>query len=612
MACLSSNRFTSRREQLAFSGRPGTGARTPSSDSVLIGRQPLSPHSLPAFDVREIPFSRRGSWLNLSPVTGLDTWAADIHLISHVGGIHPVLALLTTREGARVESTVTADPAELVWNVEDGGWVRATFESATTLRIVGSGIDLTMAEAAHTLTPFTGTYFFRDPLDGAYTFTSYETGRRYRVTGLAGDLTATGAEALGVAARSVTASGAQGWEVAVEEVESARAPYAMDVDIGTLVERTAAEFTRFVDAIAGWRTDETPAAALAAYVIWSATVEPAGFLRRESVLMSMHWMDKVWSWDHVFNALAVAPGDVEFALAQLLTPFDFQDETGALPDSVTHSEVLYNFVKPPIHGWGLRRLRERVSRPLAHDELAGIHALLAKWSRHWLDYRTKPGRDLPYYEHGNDSGWDNSTTFDHDRVIESPDLAAFLLVQLDVLAELSDELGNGESAQWRDARDRVRAALLDGLHDDSGFFALGVHSGTVSKRTSLLNLLPIVASDALPESVTDDLARQIRTHLTEWGLATQLPGTPEYEDDGYWRGPIWAPSTLIVEDGLRRGGHAELADTVSARFRRLCEVSGFAENFDALSGAGLRDRAYTWTASVYLVLAQDAVRRETR
>jgi hypothetical protein len=39
----------------------------------------------------------------------------------------------------------------------------------------------------------------------------------------------------------------------------------------------------------------------------------------------------------------------------------------------------------------------------------------------------------------------------------------------------------------------------------------------------------------------------------------------------------------------------------------LCETSGFAENFDALTGAGLRDRAYTWTASVYLLLARHHV-----
>ena len=93
------------------------------------------------------------------------------------------------------------------------------------------------------------------------------------------------------------------------------------------------------------------------------------------------------------------------------------------------------------------------------------------------------------------------------------------------------------------------------------------------------------------------------------GLATEPPTSEAYEPDGYWRGPIWAPSTALLVDGLRRSGHGELADLVSDRFRALCERSGFAENFDALSGQGLRDRAYTWTAAVYLVLAAAYVRR---
>ncbi len=74
-----------------------------------------------------------------------------------------------------------------------------------------------------------------------------------------------------------------------------------------VAERVATEFTDYLGAVAGWRTGETPAATLAAYTLWSATVAPAGFLTRESVLMSKHWMDKVWSWDHCFNALALAP-----------------------------------------------------------------------------------------------------------------------------------------------------------------------------------------------------------------------------------------------------------------------------------------------------------------
>ena len=118
-----------------------------------------------------------------------------------------------------------------------------------------------------------------------------------------------------------------------------------------------------------------------------------------------------------------------------------------------------------------------------------------------------------------------------------------------------------------------------------------------------------MAGRSLPTEVTERLARDIERHLTAFGPATQLVDSPEYDDDGYWRGPIWAPSTILIEDGLRVSGYEELADEVSSRFRLLCETSGFAENFDALSGAGLRDRAYTWTASAYLLLARQAVAR---
>ena len=127
-------------------------------------------------------------------------------------------------------------------------------------------------------------------------------------------------------------------------------------------------------------------------------------------------------------------------------------------------------------------------------------------------------------------------------------------------------------------------ALLASLWDGESFFALGVLNSRKSKTTSLLNLLPIVAGELLPPEVHAALAAGITSHLTEFGPATQIPGSEEYEADGYWRGPIWAPSTVLIEDGLRRSGHVALANTVSERFRRLCEKSGFAENFDALTG----------------------------
>jgi glycogen debranching enzyme len=124
-----------------------------------------------------------------------------------------------------------------------------------------------------------------------------------------------------------------------------------------------------------------------------------------------------------------------------------------------------------------------------------------------------------------------------------------------------------------------------------------------------LNLLPLVLGSRLPEEVTAAMVERLEDHLTDYGPATEPVTSACYEDDGYWRGPIWAPSTALIEDGLRTSGFTDLADVVNERFRRLCEKSGFAENFDARTGAGLRDRAYTWTAAVYLLFAADHVAR---
>src|SRR5690606_15500943 len=135
------------------------------------------------------------------------------------------------------------------------------------------------------------------------------------------------------------------WELAIEELASEGESYRGETPFDDVVAAREAEFAVYARGLApaaGRPVDD--ASQLAAYVLWSATVTPAGFMTREAVLMSKHWMDKVWSWDHCFNALALAASEPRAALDQFLLPFDHQASTGALPDSVTHSEVLYNFV----------------------------------------------------------------------------------------------------------------------------------------------------------------------------------------------------------------------------------------------------------------------------
>jgi glycogen debranching enzyme len=570
----------------------------------------------PAFSIHDIPFSTHGSWFGISPVLGEKTRADDLHLVSHQNGMHAVLRFVPVdaTTGERVETRVTATPSQLSWTHESGH-IDLAYESPDTVRLRGKKAGLRITAAAQTLTPFTGTYFYRDPVDGAHVFTSYETGRRYRITVLSGIVREiSGSQSLGGAERglTVTAEADAIWEAAVQELDSARRPYSSSTTFDEVVATAERAIGAFTDAVAPWRSPGTPAAELAAYVLWSATVDPAGLVHRPAVLMSKHWMDKVWSWDHCFNALALAPGAPALAWNQFALPFDHQDESGALPDSVTHSEVLRNFVKPPIHGWTLAHLRRRLSEPLSRAQLAAIYDMLRRWTNFWLTARRAPGANLPHYQHGNDSGWDNATTFDPERVVVTADLAAFLALQLRELGALATELGLPVAARdWLRAAEATQTAMLDELWTGEKFLARGADSGDTWSSSSLLDLMPIVLGEHLPENLGKALAVRIEAHLTPYGLASELPTSPHYRPDGYWRGPIWAPATVLIEDGLRRAGHHRLADEISARFRGLCETHGFAENFDALTGTGLRDRAYTWTASSYLLLAEAHELRNT-
>ena len=63
--------------------------------------------------------------------------------------------------------------------------------------------------------------------------------------------------------------------------------------------------------------------------------------------------------------------------------------------------------------------------PLDDRQLTETYDRLSRWTGFWLARRRVPGHHLPHYQHGNDSGWDNATTFDAGRVLETADLAAF-------------------------------------------------------------------------------------------------------------------------------------------------------------------------------------------
>lgn len=559
------------------------------------------------FDIATTPFSSHGSWMNLSPVIGVHDVSDHVHIVSHRTRVSPVFRLIPSAE----DGSWSATESKLTWSKGDAS-VEFAFQSARQIRIRARETALTL----EAVLPRSGRLFsvdsYEDPHDKSIVFTVEETGQRYRVKPLA--------DARLVASRlseasymwdsrtpSVTLEASDCAELLVEEIDGATVPGSDFPAFEDVTRAQARNFESYLDTIAGFRSERTPGVAHAAYVNWSMTVSSGGFFTRNTMLMSKHWMDKAWSWDHLFNALAITaiPDD---AWAQFWALFDHQTDAGQIPDSVAHSEIRYNYSKPPVHGLLMRPMLDQA--PPA--DLERVYDALIGWTRWWDTAMTAPGEALAHYHFGNDSGWDNSTMFDGFHPLQTPDLNAFLVLQKELLGDLARQLGRpDEAATWYLAARKTLTALMDLLWDGEKFVARHPDTGETRWTQTLLFMMPIVLGNRLPEDVTSTLVAAIASHLTEHGLATERPDSEHYEPDGYWRGPIWAPSTYLIWHGLRESGENELAAQISSRFRAICETSGFAENFDALSGEGLRDRAYTWTASVYLLLAADAELRDT-
>jgi hypothetical protein len=345
------------------------------------------------------------------------------------------------------------------------------------------------------------------------------------------------------------------------------------------------------------------------YNLWSCFARTRDVYKFDTILMSKKHMNTVFSWDHLFNALSMAALGPQKALEQFLAPFVLQAPNGVLPDLWNPGmELLWNFTKPPAHGWCFGKLMDKFD--YGAEVLTAVYGYLEKQLSWWFNYRDEDGDGLPCYAHGNDSAWDNSTVFDNGYYMVLPDLPAFLVIQMHTLARISDKLGKqSQAASWRNQAGDLLEKLMDAMYKNGIFVALQNYTHDYRPDPSSLHVhLPVILGELLDPAVMDAEAAILeKRFLTEYGLATEAPDSPRYEADGYWRGPIWAAPTYLIVDGLRRGGHGKLAETIARRYINMTAkiAKGNYENFDALSGKGLRAPGYTWSASVYMLLCME-------
>ena len=336
---------------------------------------------------------------------------------------------------------------------------------------------------------------------------------------------------------------------------------------------------------------------VAIYVLWCNTLPKDGYLTRIPICPSRAGMTRVWSWDNVFNSIALAEYHPELAFDQIMIPYDLITADGQIPDAVSAIRTEWTNVKPPVQGWAYKILLKKNAYFGKISVLKQVYFPMKRNTDWWLNMRGK----VPSYYHGNDSGADNSTCFDFCDQVETPELLALLSLQCEFLSETAQklELYNDEKIYGKLAEE-LRNKACNNYFDGKIFIKDGF-SGVKHYCDSLLPLRVLILGEKLPESIKNYIVERLRNDfLGEYGLASEALNSEKYEKDAYWRGSLWAPDQYMIAYGLNEIGESALAREILNRYKSAIEKNGFYENYDAHTGEKERCKNFSWSVCCYL------------
>jgi hypothetical protein len=343
----------------------------------------------------------------------------------------------------------------------------------------------------------------------------------------------------------------------------------------------------------------------AAWNLWAFLLNPSGYVKRPHIMMAASSIASYWQMSHHAAALRC---DLPLAMDLLSNMFDWISPVGQLPDMVDDGQCTAQAIHPPTQGWSLLWIAQKhdLGKEVPRETLEFLYDGFSRWAAWFLFARDDDRDGLPQYDDGDEIGFDDCSPFEFHTTLETPDLAAYLVLIYDALSLLAEALGKPEARDdWTRRADAFTKRLIDAFWNGERFVALtnGTHEPVATD--SVVFYLPLVLGRRLPQEIIDKMTADLMEEgvfLTKYGLASERLDSDQYRVMGLARGFVLPPQHLLLLTGMYDAGKVEEAKMIATRYCLAMKENGFNMLIDPKQ-ASHGSFACSWPTCVFLVLA---------
>ncbi len=563
------------------------------------------------------PFSRRGSYFAFFPESGgSDVFGKSILWLSNTRGggatlgsvVYRQLKLELYKDGHKLASQVSTTPYEVILESNYGS-VRFCIGERRLVRLKGTdGLTLRMSpQTSSSFMPPSAT----NMLDGTY-FVPFGQSNVLLIP-FKGRLDCGPFYEL-----SPDENGEI--DMAIEEytIDPIRRPFEDYPSYERCYEACKAEFDEFAARVAPRLPGKYEELRLqAAWLTWTLMVEPDGeaLYKHTMVKMLRGLFEHISGWQQAMQAICLS-NDIGLAWDILISCFDYQDANGRIADILDNEAAAKNAMKPPFQGAALLWLMDnRDLSGIDRSEKKKMYDGMRRWTEFFLKCRDLDGDGIWENRSAGETGWEDAPYFHVGFPLASPDMNAYLALQMEALSRLGAELGEADAAAWL-ARSRE---LVDKIVKTFWTGERWLAFNAVTKKRSETESLPLCAALILGKRLPQDIIDKTIDYIfaegafeTPFGLATESLKSVYYTG-GWTQGSVVTPAHIIFCLAFEACGRPELARRIALKYLDLLKNNGFYHFHNAITGEGEKQQSFgnervmywsAWASSCYLFLAE--------